>query len=90
MEFAVFERFELELAQEDVQACSHAGECYNDVSHAITLPYIAKQLDEIGAEAIRQELNEYGCWDAEELADDEMNRCRIVWIAACNIREEQS
>ena len=29
---------------------------------------------------IRTELREYGCWDDEELSDDEANRQRLLWI----------
>lgn len=38
--------------------------------------------------AIRAELKKYGAWTDDELADDEMNRRRIIWVAACNIKEE--
>jgi len=32
-------------------------------------------------------LSEYGAWDEEELADDEMNRVRLLWIAAGNAQD---
>ena len=38
--------------------------------------------------SIRQELREYGAWDGEELEDEAMNIQRLIWIAACNIAEE--
>lgn len=41
-------------------------------------------------DAIRDELKEYGAWDSDELADDEANWRRIIWIAACNIAEEEN
>jgi hypothetical protein len=50
--------------------------------------HIARQLDRIGADAIRKELKYCGAWDDEELANDAKNRLRIVWIAAGNIRDE--
>lgn len=37
---------------------------------------------------IREELQEYGAWDAEELADDEANWRRLLWCAAWNIAED--
>lgn len=41
-------------------------------------------------ELIRAELDEHGAWDDEELADDEANWRRIVWIAAHDISEEDA
>lgn len=37
---------------------------------------------------IKQELKEYGAWDKIELEDDEKNWERILWITACNIKED--
>ena len=85
---AYFDRFELNLAPDEVQAVSHQGDCHADAAYAVTLPYIVSQLDEIGADALRDELREYGAWDDEELSDDDANRIRIVWIAAGNIQED--
>jgi len=34
------------------------------------------------ADAIRDDLGEYGAWDADELADDAANRERALWLAA--------
>lgn len=41
-------------------------------------------------ERIRNELREYGAWDDNELADDAANWRRIVWLAACNINEDDA
>lgn len=85
MKIAQFDRFEVELPDEAVEACSHSGDCYHDcvawepqvVFHRAT------------PEAMRAELKEYGAWDAGELADDYMNRIRLVWLAAGNISDEE-
>lgn len=53
-------------------------------------PKIRRQLAKIPADKIRAELKEYGAWDETELADDEANRLRIVWIAAGNISEDHA
>jgi hypothetical protein len=37
---------------------------------------------------IRDALRPYGAWDAKELSDDRANERRFIWIAACNIAEE--
>lgn len=87
---AYFARFPLAMSLDDALACSHAGRCDDDVNELLKSADIRKQLDRIGPDAIRDELREYGAWDADELADDEQNRARIVWIAAGNIREERS
>lgn len=42
------------------------------------------------ADSIRRDLAEYGAWDAEELADDEQNWHRLLWLAAWDISEDAS
>lgn len=90
--WASFNRFELRLPGQCVLDCSHPGQCDADVAH--WAPKIRAQivLDNFrnapDADSIRAELKEYGAWDASELADDEANFHRLVWIAAGNISEE--
>lgn len=83
-----FDRFEIEMTLEQALSASHTGECSEDVAALVACPAIASQLDKIGPDKIRDELGEYGAWDEEELAFDDSNRHRIVWLAAGNIREE--
>lgn len=90
MQTAYFERFSIEMTRAQALGASHAGACDADVQELLQEAAIARQLDSIGAQAIREELTEYGAWDAEELSDEAMNRARIVWIAAGDIREESS
>lgn len=40
------------------------------------------------ARLVKQELKEYGAWNESELQDDERNWERILWITACNIKED--
>lgn len=83
---AVFERFEIELPYACVESCSHRGDCDDDVQFWLsTRPSLLEGIDH---DDIRAELKEYGAWSADELADDEANRRRILWIAACNAMEE--
>lgn len=90
MAYATFNRFEITLRKPDWNDCSRPGQAADEpVSIVIAKPYVAKQLAAIGPDAIRAELTEYGAWDATELANDDDNRSRIIWIAAGNIREEQ-
>jgi hypothetical protein len=37
---------------------------------------------------IRTELAEYGAWDAEELADDDENRQRLLWVGSGSWQED--
>ncbi len=89
MAIAMFERFELELTREQALSVSVGGQ---DASPAIQVvlqdPRVTTQLDAIGWLPIRNELAEYGAWDAHELQDDNANRERIVWIARGNIADE--
>ena len=87
--YATFERFEIQMTKEQALSASQPGkDATEDVKNLLELPTIKRQLKRIGAETIKAELSEYGAWDSEELADVEANKQRIVWIAACNIREE--
>jgi hypothetical protein len=89
--WASFDRFEIRIALDDAMYVSQPG-C--DASPYIDdlLGYgdkeIGAQLDKIGPDKIREELSEYGAWDADDLSDDDENRARILWIAGGNIREE--
>lgn len=78
---------EIAMTLEQALSCSHAGQCDDDVAALVRHPAIATQLDAIGADAIRAALSESGGWEDNELADDEQNRHRAVWLAACDIRE---
>jgi len=78
----------LEMTIEQARSGSHQGKCDEDVEELISNPGIQKQLDEIGADEIRDDLREMGAWDEEELANDVENRLRFVWIAAGHIAED--
>lgn len=84
---AYFNRFTIELPAQAVSDCSHHGECDDDVAHWAGR---VKRPEDVTAERLRAELKEYGAWDAEELADDEANWKRIIWIAAGNIKDEEA
>lgn len=78
--------FEIEMSIAQAESGSHQGPCDADV--AILVADLADQLDSLDPEDIRAELAETGAWDEEELKDEAQNRHRIVWQAACNIKEE--
>lgn len=78
---------EIAMTLEQALSCSHSGRCDDDVDALLRDPAIAAQLDAFGPEAIRAAVREYGAWSAEELTDDDANRARALWSAACDIRE---
>lgn len=88
--YALFNRFELKMTLAEAQGASRQGQCDDDVAALVREPKIRRQLDKIDPAKIAAELEEYGAWDAEELADAEQNRHRIVWLAAGNIVEERA
>lgn len=85
---AHFNHFTLTLTKEQARAASHQGQCDESVRALSEVPQIARQLRLLRAEDVRLELEEYGAWNSEELADHAQNLQRILWIAAGNIREE--
>lgn len=66
---------------------SHAGQCDTDIEELLKVPAIKRQLDRLPPESIACELREYGAWDAEELADHEANKARLLWIACGDVVE---
>jgi hypothetical protein len=73
----------LEIPAEAIADCSHSGACDADVA------FWAERIDFSGLdpENLKCELAEYGAWDAEELADHEMNCQRMLWLACGDIQE---
>lgn len=53
----------------------------------MSLPKYRRQLAKLNPDKVRDELGEYGAWDAIELADNAMNLVRLFWLACCNIAE---
>ena len=84
MKTAYFERFTLPLPDDAVVSCSHQGACDEDVAFWETR---VDRPDDITPDNLRAELKGYGAWDDEELADDDANWRRILWIAAGNIQD---
>lgn len=79
---------ELKVKTQDAIDCSHVGDCAQDVMWLSNEKYISDQREKINPNEIRSELNDYGCWDDDELADDDANWQRILWIACCDIRDQ--
>lgn len=86
---AYFNRFELKMTRKQAQQGSHQGRCDEDVAVLMKVPQIAKQLQQLDPEKIKEELKEYGAWEDEELQDLETNHSRIVWLAAGMICDDE-
>lgn len=84
---AYFNKFVITVTKDQALSCSHAGRCDDDVKQLARDKKIQKMIEKIDPDSIRAELKEYGAWDSEELADDDDNILRILWIAAVNIKE---
>jgi hypothetical protein len=80
----------LEMSLDDAESASRKGECFEDAKALCETPAIALQLDKIGADDIRSAVKETGGWSGDELSDDESNRVRVVWMAACDLKENAS
>ena len=84
---ATFNRFDIQLTKAQALAASYSGDCTADVLALSQVPKVRHQLDRLDPDALRAELREYGAWSEEDLAEDEPNRQRILWIAAGDILE---
>lgn len=82
-------RIELQMTMEQAESASHSGECDEDVRELSKVPAIAEQLAKIDPTLLSAELKEYGAWDDEERADHDQNLQRILWLAACDITEQE-
>lgn len=78
---------ELQMTLEQAQSAAHQGRCDDDVAALAQEPDIAKQLAALDPETLRRVLREYGAWDDAELADHAQNLQRVLWCAACDIRD---
>lgn len=80
-------RIELRIPRTQADAASHPGPCDADVLALSKHPAIARQLAALDPALVATELNEYGTWEPDELADHEQNLQRLLWIAAGDISE---
>ena len=92
--WAPFNRFEILIPGAAVLDIARPGPA--DDAVAYWAPRVKAQAEAVRKpisptpDKIREELCEYGAWSDTELADDDKNWERLVWMAACNIAEEDS
>lgn len=86
-------RINLEITRADAESGSHSGDCEADVRALMQEPYIQVQVEAWPIEDLRANLREYGAWDDDELADEDMCRVRTLWLlcgdAVENAREAE-
>jgi hypothetical protein len=76
---------EIEMSVDDCLSMSEQSNQYENVK--AMLPKFEKQFENIDNEDILRELKSTGI-EKETLTDTEENKIKLLWIAACNIKEE--
>ena len=78
---------EFSLTLKDAQKGSHSGDCDDDISELLQVPYIKAIFDKIDPEAIQKELQEifFDSGYDPECNDVENNKKRMLWIACGDI-----
>ena len=81
----------LRITKQEAESGSHVGDCYTDIKELAKFPHIKKQLNKIDPDTLIRELREYGAWDLDDLqGEHDMNLYRILWIACCDIKENNN
>ena len=78
----------VEMNTQTAKQCSHQGDCDADVAANLRDGWINfRPLSATCplADALFNELKDYGAWSDSELADTEQNKARMAWIAAGDI-----
>ena len=78
----------INLTLEEAESCAHQGPCYANVKALAQLPHIKAQLEGLDPQDVIHELRRWG-YDFDRIADHDDNVERLLWIAACGIKEEQ-
>ena len=76
---------ELEIPFELAEIGYHQGQCDDDVNYLSGTKPIWNQLKQIDPQVLRDELDEYGAWDDDELSDHSQNLQRLLWLACGDI-----
>lgn len=66
------------------------GQADAAAAEIVAHPFIRPQLGKIDPGVLREELDGYGCWNFLELSDHEANLRRYVWLACCDLQEEEA
>ena len=77
----------LNITKAVVNECSRSGDNEYSVNYYMNLPKYKKQLLKLDKEQVRQELNDLGAWEDEELENHEDNLKRLFWVSCGNIAD---
>ena len=77
----------LNITKAVANECSRSGNNEYSVNYYMNLPKYKKQLLKLDKEQVRNELNEYGAWEDDELENHEDNLQRLFWLACGNISD---
>lgn len=80
-------RIEFQLTLEQAEKGYHSGACDSGIAELLTDPGIAATLAALDPALLAEELEEYGAWEADELANHADNIARLLWTACGDIVE---
>jgi hypothetical protein len=76
-----------DIPRECIEDCSHSGSCDYDVAMWLQREPVKTLIEALDSDAMRCALKGYGAWEPDELADDDANRARILWLACVDFSE---
>lgn len=77
----------LNITKAVANECSKSGNNEYSVNYYMNLPKYKKQLLKLDKEQVRQELNDLGVWEDDELENHNDNLQRLFWLACGNISD---
>ena len=77
----------LNITKAVANECSRSGNNEYSVNYYMNLPKYKKQLLKLDKEQVRQELNDLGAWEDDELKNHEDNLQRLFWVSCGNISD---
>lgn len=82
-------KFSLTIPLDLATPCTLPGrDATEPVTELARVREIAKQLDSIKPEDLRDELSGFGAWSELDLANHQENRLRMLWVACCDLVDE--
>jgi hypothetical protein len=75
----------LNITKAVAKECSQSGNNEYSVNYYMNLPKYKKQLLKLDKEEVRNELNDLGAWEDNELKDHNNNLERLFWLSCSNI-----
>lgn len=77
----------LNITKAVANECSRSGNNEYSVNYYMNLPKYKKQLLKLDKEQVKQELNDLGAWEDDELKNHEDNLQRLFWVSCGNISD---